>query len=159
MSEQEKYWYQDGWNLLTIIAVLIPIGVWANQYWQQQKELQKPVAMALSTGYLEQPFNGDPVLHLKFWHVHRGNLKQGRLTVLAGSPESPKDQHFRIHAFDTWEPNVDHAVTWQVPLPGYQLDQPVPVRVRLEAENARPYADTRVWLGTDWVEEESTLSK
>ncbi|WP_417849449.1 hypothetical protein [Thalassoglobus sp.] len=91
MSEQEKYWYQDGWNLLTIVAVLIPIGVWANQYWQQQKELQKPVAMALSTGYLEQPFNGDPVLHLKFWHVHRGNLKQGRLTVLAGSPESPKD--------------------------------------------------------------------
>lgn len=154
MSDKEKHWYQDGWNILTIVAVLILIAIWSNRYWQHEKEQQKPQAMALNVGHLEQPLDGDPVLHLKFWHVHRGNLKNGRMTVVVDYPAAPKDQRIRIHAFDTWEPNDDHAVIWKVPLPGYQLDQRVPVRVRLEAENARPFAYTEVWLGTDWVEDQ-----
>ena len=159
MSEKEKHWYQDGGTVLMIVVVLILIMIWSNRFWQHEKEQQKSTAIALSAGHLEQPPNSEPVLHLKFWHVHRGNLKNGRLTVIVDYPGTAKDERTRIHAFDTWEPNEDHAVTWKVPLPGYQLDERVLVGVRLEAENTRPFSYVQVWLGTDWVEDELMISE
>ncbi len=155
----EKHWYQDGGNVLTILAVLFLIAIWSNRYWQHEKEQQKPAALALSAGRLEQPPDGEPILHLKFWHVHPGHLKNGRLVVVVDHPVAPKDEGIRIHAFDTWEPNDDHAVIWKVPLPGYQLDERVPVRIRLEAANARPCAYTEVWRGTNWVDDEFIISE
>ncbi len=159
MSEKEKQWYQDGGTVLTIVAVLILLTIWLSRFWLHEKEQQKSSAIALSAGHLEQPPNGEPVLHLKFWHVHRGNLKNGRLTVIMDYPGTAKDERTRIHAFDTWEPNEDHAVTWKVPLPGYQLDERVLVGVRLEADNTRPFSYVQVWLGTDWVEDEVIISE
>lgn len=158
MSEKEKHWYQDGGTVLMIVVVLALIAIWSSRFWRHEQEQQKASAMALSAGHLEQPPNGDPAIHLKFWHVHRGSLKNGRLTVIVDYPGTAKGERTHIHAFDNWKPNDEHAVTWKVPLPGYQLDEQVLVAVRLEAENARPFSYVQVWLGTDWVDDEIMIS-
>jgi len=158
MSEKE-HWYQDGGAVLMIVAVIALIAIWSSRFWRHEQEQQKAPAMALSAGHLEQPAVGDPVLHLKFWHVHRGSLKNGRLTVIVDYPGTAKDERTHIHAFDIWKPNDENAVTWKVPLPGYQLDERVLVAVRLEADNARPFSYVQVWLGTNWVDDEIMTSE
>ena len=159
MSNKEKHWYQDGGTVFSIIVVLTLLTIWGSRFWQQEKEQQKAAAIALNAGRLDVSPEGEPVLHLRFWHVHPGALRNGRLTVIVDYPGTKTGEGLCIHAFDSWESNDDHTVTWDVPLPGYELDQRVPIRVQLEAENARTFAYTQVWLGTGWVEDEVKISE
>ena len=159
MSNKEKHWYQDGGTVFSIIVVLTLLTIWGSRFWQQEKEQQKAAAIALNAGRLDVSPEGEPVLHLRFWHVHPGALRNGRLTVIVDYPGVKSGEGLCVHAFDTWEPNEDHTVAWDVQLPGYELDQRVPIRVQLEAENARSFAYTQVWRGTGWVEDEVSISE
>ena len=159
MSNKEKHWYQDGGTVFSIIVALTLLTILGSRFWQQEKEQQKAPAIALNAGRLDISPDGEPILHLRFWHVHPGVLRNGRLTVIVDYPGTRSGEGLRIHAFDIWEPNQDHTVAWDVPLPGYDLEQRVPVRVRLEAENARTLVYTQVWLGTGWVEDEVSISE
>ena len=159
MTEKEKHWYQDGWTILAIVAVLVVASIWINRAWRQNEAEQKPLGIVASAGRLEDADTDQPILHLKFWHFHPGSLRNGRLIVTVAFPGIPKVDRVRIFAFDAWEPNDEHAVIWKVPLPGYELDEQVPVHVQLQAENARQFAYTQIWLGTDWIEDEFSTSE
>ncbi len=154
MTEKEKHWYQDGWTVLAIVVVFAVLSIWINRAWQQKAVEQKPLGIVVSAGKLEGAGTNQPILHLKFWHAHPGNLRNGRFVVTVEFSGIPKVDRIHMFAFDTWEPNEEHAVIWKVPLPGYELDEKVPVRVRLQAKNARPFAYTQTWLGTDWGDDD-----
>jgi len=96
---------------------------------------------------------------LMFWHVHTGSLVNGRLVVNIDYPNVARQHEFRVHAFDRWEPNEEHAVTWHTPLPGYKLDRRIPIHIHVEAENAQTNEYTEVWQGTTWVKPDEELTQ
>lgn len=150
---QERYWYQDGWNIFLLVFVVLPIiVVFALGSYANWREDAKPYVSPKITGRIEQPLFDTPRLVLIIWHQHPGNLRNGHLVVTVDSEfvRLPNGDKSLIHSFETWEPNRDHAVTLTFPLNGFDRQKELPIQTRLTTKHTQPFVNKDAWLGDNW---------
>lgn len=150
MSEQEKYWYQDGGIVLLILFVGAVLSFWGFNAWREYQFSQIPIILPISAGRLEQPLWGDPVLHVQVWHQFPGRLQKGNLIISSDSPMVVEGDQFQMHSFESWDPNRDHEVKLRFRLQNFNPKQEIPLTMRIEATNGRAIDYTPKWLGWDW---------
>ncbi len=146
MSDQEKYWYQDG-----SVVVFVGLGVlWLAGTMYNYRQSQMPVAFPRVSGRLEQPLFGNPVLHISVHHQTPGDLRNGQLIVATESEMVAERDSFHVYSFETWPPNKQNAQTFEFPLQRFDPGQEIPLKVSLSAANAKKFSYRPAWLGFDW---------
>ncbi|WP_166822375.1 hypothetical protein [Thalassoroseus pseudoceratinae] len=150
MSEAPKtYWYHNGWHVLAMVITVIIVTNWLYQSWQQG---QKPLAVTEVYGGLQDLDSEQPVLHLTLYHCFPGVLRNGRVTV--STPNRllvVKSDHIQSHAFEEWQPNDEHSLTFVLQLANFHEQNRIPLTIRVEAENARVFQIQAVWQGDGWA--------
>lgn len=150
MNQTEKHWYQDGFTVIAVVIVATLLFSWLRNESKRNEEASRPVIVPLFSGRVEQPFFGDPVLHMTVWHQFPGTLRNGTLTIDTTSPMiAERDQH-QIHSFETWQPNRDQEVTFRLTLQNFDPDTELPIDVKIVAANGRSQPRTETWLGQGW---------
>lgn len=144
---QERYWYQDGWVMLFITAIVLFFGYSCHQ---QAQEQAKMTVLPMLTGRLNQPFFGSPSLEITFWHQSPGNLQNGVLTVTATGSMVQRGKDLKAHSFEVWEPNENHAVTLTFPLQNYDATQEIPIEIALFGKGIKTWSTRDAWVGQTW---------
>ena len=151
MSESEqRAWYQDGSTVIASVVVTVFIGAFIFTKYLEVQESKKPYAIPLISGILRQPLLENHSLEIKLWHQFPGTLRNGTLTVTATSEMVIGSPINKYHSFENWEPNEDNGVTFFIPLRDFDPSQELPLRIRLEAKNAKTHEHSSVWLGSNW---------
>jgi len=149
MSDSERAWYQNGWVVLCIVAVIVGFGIPLYDEWQKS---QRIYVIPHLRGRVHQPMFGDPDFVVTVWHQHTGNLRNGYVEVtiqgdMAGSSDGTESA---VHSFEVWEPNRENSVTLTLPLSHFDATQEIPFKLELRGRDMRPFAYTDAWLGNTW---------
>ena len=150
MSQSEKSWYQNGDTVFSIVVVAALASFFGWIFWQHNEQESRPVAFTLLTGRLELALLAEPTLHISVWHQFPGTLRNGALTITTDSSMVEKRDQFKIHSFEAWDPNRDAHIELTFQMQDFDSLKEIPLTVRLEGKNSRPYEGTFVWLGNDW---------
>ena len=149
---QERYWYQDGGTVFLIFlmgGVALLVGY---SFYLKELDNAKPLIDPEIAGRLHQPMFGSPRLEITVWHQHPGVIRNGKLLVNLNEDPAKGQETWdrRVHSFEVWEPNKDHAVTFEFPLTRYDPQQPIHVGVILLGSEIKMSVRGVEWLGTTW---------
>lgn len=147
-----RYWYQDGWVILTIVGLVAFFGY---GFYVNEVHRTTPRVKPSLSGRLLKPLFGSPSLEINVWHQHPAPLRNVRLFVTVNADGARAKEHSlqREHSFESWAPNRDQAKTFTFPLPNYDPQHEIAVTIVLAGQSIKPSTYDVVWLGSGWKDE------
>jgi hypothetical protein len=131
----EKHWYQDGWVVFVIIAVL---GFLTLSYRHNNKQAAF-AASQVNPQYdweIRKPLLGTPTLYCSVWHDRPETLQGVVLVVSVKTGDEDWDQ--QTHSLVTWSPNRDHQIEFEFPLPSTYLEKTVKLTIVVGGSSRKP---------------------
>ena len=109
--------------------------------------LDAKVSGAALSGFVDYYFS------LKVWHQHTGTIRNGKLTVTVSGSHLKGNRKVEVWSFDSWPPNKSETKTFD----NFLLDTIGPdlkltVQIDIVSADTRPYSETYMWSGTNWVQ-------
>ncbi|WP_013630036.1 hypothetical protein [Rubinisphaera brasiliensis] len=150
MSENQA-WYQNGWIMLFLAVVVLPLGI---QLFNEYQESQLPHIRPQVAVRMEDPFGEGPVLHVVVWHQNAGNLRNGVLVVSVKGElvEEEENRATRVHTFETWEPNKENQLEFEIPLIHFDPEVELRFTVLMKSVNCQQSLRMYDWKGNDMPE-------
>lgn len=144
----ERYWYQNGWTVFSIVCVAGFFGFSAYYNYEKAQRDALPQVVPRVTGKLNQPLLGDSSLEITVWHQHPATLRN--VVLLVSLNEDPlrdeKQWDRREHSFEAWQPNQENAFTFSFPLKRYDPKQEIYVGYGLIGKTIKPFISGGEWL-------------
>ena len=138
----EKHWYQDGWVVFGITAV---VGIFGLSFYAQHVQQSTPLVVPRIAGRIQQPvLFGSPSLEVTVWHQHAGNLRNGTFKVRLNGKD------LKEHSYEIWEPNETHAVSFSFPLRDFDPQREIPIEFALYGKKMKTFQRRDAWLGNTW---------
>lgn len=121
----------------------------------QESTLQK-VSPHIS-GHIVRPLFGQPTFEVHVWHQYPGDVKNGQLVATAKGNDVTCDEvsgdepcASRIHSFETWEPNQENKVIFQIPLSRYNSETEIQFGLLLSGNSIKQYRISDEWTRDGW---------
>ena len=148
----ERHWYQDGWVVFCIVAVVGFLGLSIYGQHRQAELDARPEVIPKLSGRLSQPLLGSPTLEITIWHQYPATLRSVVLCVNVNEDPAKGEQHWdrREHSFETWQPNVENAVKFSFPLKRYDPNHEIHIGCGVLGKTIKPYLGSAEWLGDGW---------
>lgn len=147
-----RYWYQDGWVVLTIAGV---VGFFGYSFYVNEVQRATPQITPSLSGRVLKPLFGPPSLEINVWHQHPATLRNVQLFVSVNADPARAQESWikREHSFESWSPNRDQAKTFTFPLPQYDPQREIAVTIILAGKSIQFSMQEAIWLGSGWKEE------
>lgn len=156
----DRYWYQDGWNVLGIAAAVCVAAYLFHAHQEQVKFDASRINPKIDLKFHQPLFFGSPSLECSVWHEEPDALRNILVTASVSTDpnKSEKSWDLKHRNHVVWQPGRDNEVPFSFPMKEFPPEHPLYLRIRVGGKHnkfdfiALKWADGK-WHG-DWKDGE-----
>jgi hypothetical protein len=143
----EKHWYQDGWVVLAIVAV---VGFLTLSYWHNNNKAASAASRVAARfdARFNEPLDGPATLDVDVWHLRPEVVQNIQVIVLVSTDNTNWNDQSR--SLVEWSPNREHQVSFSFPIKRPTADVPVYLKVYVGGRRNQLAVYRMKWQDGQW---------